>query len=54
MLNLLQALHFIELYVPGERRKLSPEAAQRLLSHPFPGNVRELRNAIERAVILAR
>ncbi len=48
------ARHFIELHAPGERRKLSPEAEQRLLAHRFPGNVRELRNAIERAVILAR
>jgi two-component system response regulator FlrC len=33
-------------------RQLSPEARARLLSHPFPGNVRELQNLIERAVIL--
>jgi two-component system response regulator AtoC len=31
---------------------LAPEAEQRLLAYPFPGNVRELRNVIERAVIL--
>jgi DNA-binding NtrC family response regulator len=31
---------------------LSKDARDRLLSHPWPGNIRELRNAIERAVIL--
>lgn len=31
-----------------------PEARRVVLSHPWPGNLRELRNAIERAVILAR
>lgn len=32
----------------------SPAALARLLSYPWPGNLRELRNAIERAVILAK
>jgi NtrC-family two-component system response regulator AlgB len=32
--------------------ELSPAAAQALLSYSWPGNIRELRNAIERAVIL--
>ncbi len=31
---------------------LAPETEKRLLSYPFPGNVRELRNVVERAVIL--
>ena len=31
---------------------LSKDARDRLLGHPWPGNIRELRNAIERAVIL--
>jgi DNA-binding NtrC family response regulator len=31
---------------------LSPEAERRLASYDFPGNVRELRNLIERAAIL--
>jgi transcriptional regulator with PAS, ATPase and Fis domain len=31
---------------------LSPEALEALLAHPFPGNVRELRNMVERAVLL--
>ncbi len=33
---------------------LSEDATSRLLAHGWPGNLRELRNAIERAVILAR
>jgi DNA-binding NtrC family response regulator len=35
-------------------RRLSADAASRLLSHGWPGNVRELRNAMERAAALAR
>jgi two-component system response regulator AtoC len=33
---------------------LAPEALSALVSYDYPGNVRELRNIIERAVILAR
>jgi two-component system response regulator AtoC len=33
-------------------RALDPETERRLRAYPFPGNVRELRNVIERAVIL--
>jgi len=32
---------------------LSPEAEEAILQHPFPGNVRELRNMISRALLLA-
>jgi two-component system NtrC family response regulator len=35
-------------------RTLTPGALARLVSYAFPGNVRELRNLIERASILAR
>jgi two-component system NtrC family response regulator len=49
------AEHFLAL-VAGRAspRRLSPEAAARLLSHRWPGNVRELRNAMERAAAMAR
>ena len=34
-------------------RRISTEAIQTLLSYDFPGNIRELRNLIERACILS-
>jgi DNA-binding NtrC family response regulator len=50
----LPARHFLERFVAevpafGARR-LSREALDALRAHPFPGNVRELKNVIERAV----
>src|SRR5450755_3478722 len=39
-----------ELKMP--RRRLSPEALQKLQQYSFPGNLRELRNLIERSYIL--
>lgn len=35
------------------RRSLSPSALQRMMRYSFPGNVRELRNLLERACILS-
>jgi DNA-binding NtrC family response regulator len=40
--------------LPGCASEFSAEALDRLLSAPWPGNVREMRNVIERAMILAR
>jgi len=37
----------------AERVRLSPEALRELRSYPFPGNVRELENVLERGVALA-
>ena len=34
-------------------RAVSPEASRLLQRHPWPGNIRELRNVVERAVILS-
>ena len=53
---LLLAAHFLERFCrelskPGLR--LSQEARERVLAYEWPGNIRELQNAIERAVILA-
>ncbi|MBU1701938.1 MAG: sigma-54 dependent transcriptional regulator [Candidatus Eisenbacteria bacterium] len=36
-----------------ESDRITPEAMRKLLSHSFPGNVRELENILERALILA-
>jgi transcriptional regulator with GAF, ATPase, and Fis domain len=41
-----------ELKVP--RRSIDPAALKKLEGYEFPGNIRELRNLIERACILAR
>ncbi len=37
----------------GATMSLSPDAVQALLGHSFPGNVRELRNVVERAASLS-
>ena len=49
------AHHFIEKYVKEFSRKpvqLSNAAARRLMEYSWPGNIRELENIIERAIIL--
>jgi DNA-binding NtrC family response regulator len=38
----------------GAGHRLAPESERALLSHPFPGNVRELFNRIQRAALTAR
>ena len=50
----LLAEHFLEHMEEGENSlPLAPAVIQRLISYEYPGNVRELRNIIERANILA-
>jgi DNA-binding NtrC family response regulator len=51
----LLAEHFLELLAAGGAPvpRLSRETMDSLRQHRFPGNVRELRNLIERSVILA-
>ncbi len=47
--------HFLSKYnriLGREVKGVSPEAMQRLIDHPWKGNVRELENVIERAVTL--
>jgi DNA-binding NtrC family response regulator len=48
--------HFLERAVPAGHATptIAPRAWAAMLSHPFPGNVRELKHAVERAVVLAR
>ncbi len=51
----LIASYFIEKYskeFKKEIKKISPYALRLLMGHPFPGNVRELENIIERSVAL--
>lgn len=48
--------HFLKKYSADLGRRvesIAPEALDRLMTYAFPGNVRELENAIERAIILA-
>lgn len=50
------AKHFINLFCNENKmavKILTPEASARLLSYPFPGNIRELKSVIELAVTLA-
>ena len=35
------------------RKAISPEAQQKLISYPFPGNVRELKSIMELAVVMS-
>jgi two-component system, NtrC family, response regulator AlgB len=49
------ARKFLGFFAKTQRRRLSelsPAAEAKLLNYSWPGNIRELRNAIERAVIL--
>jgi two-component system response regulator AtoC len=48
------AQHFLAGYTGTMPMKLTAEALNLLVAYDWPGNARELRNAIERAVILAR
>lgn len=47
--------HFLELFSVHANRKIlgvEPAAMEALVRHRWPGNIRELKNAIERAVVL--
>ena len=50
------ALHFLRLHAARTGKVLThidPEAVEALIAHDWPGNIRELENTIERAVVLA-
>jgi formate hydrogenlyase transcriptional activator len=47
--------HFVEIYARRMNKQIdhvSPETMSSLVSYPWPGNIRELQNFIERSVIL--
>jgi len=53
------AHHFLDVYAnarpaPGPGPSLTPLAAHALLAHPWPGNIRELENAIHYAVLVCQ
>jgi DNA-binding NtrC family response regulator len=49
------AAHFVQKYArPNHPLDISPEAMQLLLAYSWPGNVRQLENAIERACVTAK
>jgi two-component system response regulator HydG len=52
---LILAQHFVERFAASNQKKvlgLSEAAAEKFLDYSWPGNIRELRNAVERAVAL--
>lgn len=51
----LLVAHFLEKLVAqgGPVRRLSTEALELLMRYPFPGNVRELKHAVEQAAVFA-
>lgn len=53
---LLIAKHLIQTFCKEngiKQKQLSPEAKERLLTYPFPGNIRELKAIIDLAIVMA-
>lgn len=53
----LLARHFLEKYALKHMKNflgISPEAIRKLLQYDWPGNIRELENSIERAVVFSK
>ncbi len=49
------AQHFVRLFAPrGQTVSFTPSAIDRLQTHSWPGNIRELRNAVHRALLLRK
>lgn len=51
---LLALMNEQQRVITGAPAALAPDALERLLNHVWPGNVREMRNVLERALILGR
>ena len=52
----LLVYHFVRKVCHAEGltlRRLTPEAMERLKHHPWPGNVRQLENTVEKAIVLS-
>ncbi len=53
----LMAQHFLEVFAGRNNRVIkgfTPRALDKIMAYSWPGNIRELMNAVERAVILTR
>ena len=53
----LLALHFLDIFAAKYHKddlEFAPEVTDRFVSYPWPGNIRELKNCVERAAILTR
>ena len=53
----LLGVHYLRFFSRQQKRQVasfSPEAVEALRQHSWPGNMRELRNVIERAMIVCR
>jgi two-component system response regulator HydG len=49
------AEHFVRLFAPkGQTVRFTPAALDRLQTHGWPGNIRELRNVVHRALLLRK
>ncbi len=49
------AYYFIKKYSPqGQQFSISDEAKNKLITYSWPGNIRELQNIIQRAIILSK
>ncbi len=46
--------HFMQQFLGNNVVKLNPEVMDTLVNYAWPGNIRELQNAVERAAILSR
>lgn len=55
--DILPLVEFFVAKLSGDLKKpqksFTPEAIEAILAHPWPGNIRELKNVVERAVLLS-
>lgn len=49
--------HFLDKHrygVAGRSARISPDAMERLMTHSWPGNIRELENTVQRGIVLSQ